>query len=443
MVEVAHRQPSWMGIKVKDLALFALAVQNAAVIMFVRYSRTMPPVGGQRYFSSTAVFLTEMIKFALCLTIALYDVSRNLPPTSSVLSLFKVLSGAVFTGDSWKLAIPAIIFTLQNSLQYIALSHLDAPTAQITYQLKLAFTAIFGILAFRKPLSLRNWAMLGLLMLGVAVTYIPSADPTGFSFAKEVHARRSITKSLARDTVDFTKRSATYEGIQEDEGLEHPPVYASLGLLAALGSCCLSGLAGVILERIFKDSKSPSSLWVRNIQLSFYSLFPALFIGVIFIDGEEVAKVGVFQGYNWVVWTTIGLQALGGVLVAICVFYADNLAKTTATSISVILTIVASVLFFDFPVTTKLLVGAILSVIAANLFKGKDRSRPPPIKIAKYESTTIDRRPSIIAGEQDPNTLPLPTALQTEEARSTSRPSSPRGHSRGPQGKGKSPKRSA
>ena len=70
---------------------------------------------------------------------------------------------------------------------------------------------------------------------------------------------------------------------------------------------------------------APVSVWVRNVQLSFYSLWPALFLGVLFMDGEYLAKTGFFTGFNWVVWVVIALQAAGGVLVALTVDMAELL----------------------------------------------------------------------------------------------------------------------
>jgi UDP-sugar transporter A1/2/3 len=99
----------------------------------------MPLVDGHRYLASTAVFLNEVIKLAVSLTIALYDVSQTLPPSTPATVLFEQLYNAVFSGDGWKLAIPATLYTLQNSLQYVAVSNLDAVHFQILYQLKVRF----------------------------------------------------------------------------------------------------------------------------------------------------------------------------------------------------------------------------------------------------------------------------------------------------------------
>jgi len=127
---------------------------------------------------------------------------------------------------------------------------------------------------------------------------------------------------------------------------------ASLGLVAVIIACMISGLAGVYFEKVLKDSNSNASLWVRNVQLSFYSLFPAFFLGVVFKDGAEIAKSGFFTGYNGAVWTAITFQALGGIIVALVVNYADNIAKNFATSISIVISFVASVYLFDLSITT-------------------------------------------------------------------------------------------
>jgi UDP-galactose transporter len=148
-------------------------------------------------------------------------------------------------------------------------------------------------------------------------------------------------------------RSASYEGIHADDAAQVPHMDRRIGLLAVLVACALSGLAGVTFEKILKDSTSAknTTLWVRNCQLSFWSLFPSLFLGVIWKEGDAIARTGFFAGYNWVVWTAILFQAAGGVIVALVINYADNIAKNFATSVSIVLSCVASAYFFDFQVT--------------------------------------------------------------------------------------------
>jgi UDP-galactose transporter len=321
----------------------------------------MPLVGSQRYFTSTAVLLNEVLKLCLSLTISLYEISASLSPATPATTMFRSLGSSVFSGDSWKLAVPALLYTVQNSLQYIAVSNLDAATFQVTYQLKILTTALFSVTMLGRSLSLRKWLALVLLMAGVAIVQIPTtAHPAADAKPKGVHSHHlmsrgteSLQKLASLAVTQLTRRSATYEGIEEDVAKQHHQLNSSIGLTAVIVACLLSGLAGVYFEKVLKDTGSGASVWIRNVQLSFYSLFPALFIGVIFKDGSQIATHGFFAGYNWVVWTAVVFQAWGGLVVALVVNYADNIAKNFATSISIIISALVSVYFFDFKLSAS------------------------------------------------------------------------------------------
>lgn len=97
----------------------------------------MPPTSEHRYFTSTAVLLNEVIKLALATTFAIYEVSRNLAPQTPATVLFEQIYRSVFSGDGWKLAIPATLYTFENTLQYVALGNLDPVHFQVLYQLKV------------------------------------------------------------------------------------------------------------------------------------------------------------------------------------------------------------------------------------------------------------------------------------------------------------------
>ena len=99
----------------------------------------MPPNGDHRYFTSTAVFLNEVVKLAISLTFAIYEVSSTLAPQTPATVLFEQIYNSVFSGDGLKLAIPAMLYTLQNTLQYVALGNLDAVHFQILYQLRVRY----------------------------------------------------------------------------------------------------------------------------------------------------------------------------------------------------------------------------------------------------------------------------------------------------------------
>ncbi|CAN8097945.1 unnamed protein product [Discula destructiva] len=451
--------PTLFGLPMKQASLLTLTFQNSALILIMHYSRVMPPTSDRRYFTSTAVLLNEVLKLALSTTFAIYEVSRNLAPQTPATVLFEQIYRSVFSGDSWKLAIPATLYTLENTLQYVALGNLDPVHFQVLYQLKILTTAVFSVLLLRRSLNAKRWASVVLLTLGVAIVSLPSGseqpslvvhDTSDHFFPRSAHelgqaanGAVDVARELTRRALDsfsagarsVVKRSATYEGIDADMD-PGPKMNYSIGLTAVLIAAVVSGLTGVYFEKVLKDS--PVSVWTRNMQLSLYSLFPALLFGVILKDGEDIAAHGFFEGYNSVVWTAIVFQAIGGVLTSLCINYADNIAKNFATSISIIISFIFSLWFFGFEVSVPFILGTIMVLFATWLYSGPDRkrSRPAPIHIVNFEKTVVGKTPRTSSPNYPAGLLnPLDSAGL---GLSTSRPSTPlRHHSRVGSARGK------
>lgn len=140
-----------------------------------------------------------------------------------------------------------------------------------------------------------------------------------------------------------------------------PVMNYSVGLAAVLSAAVVSGWTGVYFEKVLKESNTHVSVWTRNVQLSFCSLFSALIFGVVFVDGEEVAKNGFFIGYNSTVWAVIVFQALGGIIVSMVINYADNISKNFATSISIITSLIVSLLFSDLKLSLNVRLHSLIS----------------------------------------------------------------------------------
>ena len=62
--------------------------------------------------------------------------------------------------DTLKVAVPALCYTVQNNLQFIAASHLEAALLQLLYQTKTLSTAIFGVVILSKSLRCNQWLAL-------------------------------------------------------------------------------------------------------------------------------------------------------------------------------------------------------------------------------------------------------------------------------------------
>ncbi|PTB38505.1 hypothetical protein M441DRAFT_59782 [Trichoderma asperellum CBS 433.97] len=396
------------GSSGKPISLILLTVQNSAFILIMHFSRIMPPAGDHRYFPSTAVFLHEVIKLAVSLTLALYEASKTLAPSTPATVLFEQIYNAMFSADGWKLIIPGVFYTLQNILQYVAIENLDAVHFQVLYQLKILTTALFSVYLLSRPLGFKRWLALIVLTLGVSIvslpgstttTDVPSADSLllhGMPDHFFPRSRHELGHAVLDDApAHLTRRSATYEGIDNDLHSLEPPMNYSVGVTAVLIAAAVSGLTGVYFEKILKENSSQASVWIRNLQLSFYSMIAALFGGVMWQDGAGIREHGFFEGYNAIVWATVILQAAGGLLASLVIRDADNIIKNFATSISIILSFLVSVWVFEFKVTFTFLLGTVLVLLATYMYSVSEevplRGRPPAIRVAKFEKPAIEQ----------------------------------------------------
>ncbi|XP_057714388.1 solute carrier family 35 member A3b [Corythoichthys intestinalis] len=313
----------------KYLSLGVLVLQTTSLVLTMRYSRTLTEVG-PRYLASSAVVFAEAIKILVCAVLVFVENNYSARATRQLLK-DEIVSKPL---ETVKLAIPAGIYTLQNNLLYVALSNLDAATYQVTYQLKILTTALFSVSMLGRRLGMYQWLALILLMAGVTLVQWPTAP-------------------------------------QEDSEMKALSASAQfVGLMAVLTACLSSGFAGVYFEKILKETKQ--SVWLRNIQLG---LFGFIFgtLGMMAYDGQRVRQYGIFQGYNTITCVVVCLQALGGLVVAVVIKYADNILKGFATSMSIILSaLISYFLLGDFNPSRIFFSGAAL-VITATFLYGYER----------------------------------------------------------------------
>ncbi|KAJ9615377.1 UDP-galactose transporter Gms1 [Cladophialophora chaetospira] len=355
------------GVPTKYVSLLTLVVQNSSLVLMMRYSRILP---GPRYLSSTAVVLSEVLKCLICLAIHINEQRHQLrysqlptlsddasPPPSQAGYGLRQLWSDIFSVKSgfFKLLVPAVLYTLQNNLQFVAATNLDAATFQVTYQCKILTTALFAVLMLGQSLSAKKWLSLVILTAGVACVQIPSS------------------------TANVSAQQGNY----------------MVGIIAVAIACVCSGFAGVYFEKVLKNGQS-SSIWVRNIQLSVGCLAIALF-GAFVWDGQAIREQGFFQGYNPVVVATICIQAAGGLIVAMVIKYADNILKGFATSLSIILSTVASIFIFNFVPTIYFLLGSILVFLATYLYSMPDA----PESTEAIESDMPEKHPMLLVEDYD------------------------------------------
>eukprot|EP01087_Luapelamoeba_hula_P007891 TRINITY_DN1940_c0_g1_i1.p1 TRINITY_DN1940_c0_g1~~TRINITY_DN1940_c0_g1_i1.p1 ORF type:complete len:339 (-),score=37.96 TRINITY_DN1940_c0_g1_i1:7-1023(-) len=316
----------------KYCSLAVLVVQNCSQMLLMRYSLTK----GAPYLASTAVVVAEVMKLLCSLVLVYKEEGWNFNAT------VKILRDQIWNVplDTLKVGIPAFLYTIQNNLLYVASTHLDAATMQVTYQLKILTTALFSVSMLGTRLNSSKWLALVFLVIGVALVQMPTS-------------------------------SAPVEIVEENSG--QVPFF---GLVAVLSACMLSGFAGVYFEKILK--KTVVSVWVRNIQLGSFGALLSL-LTAFAKDGDAIQENGFFQNYDYWTWTVITDVAVGGLVVAVVVKYADNISKGFATSLSVVMSTVISIMFLGFQLTETFTLGAAIVIAATILYSRDVKQGSPPI----------------------------------------------------------------
>ena len=126
-------------VLIKYGALFLLVAQMVGLVLLMRVSRTSHVEGQPMYLASTAVFVMELMKCAICCCVIAYQSNNSLASELNT----HVLQAPT---EMAKLSIPSFMYTIQNNLLYFALSNLDAATYQVCYQLKILTTAVFSMI---------------------------------------------------------------------------------------------------------------------------------------------------------------------------------------------------------------------------------------------------------------------------------------------------------
>lgn len=219
--------------------------------------------------------------------------------------------------------VPALLYTIQNIFMYVAISNLDAGIFQICTRMKILITALLSVFILGKRLRFLQWVSLFLLVVGVVIIKgVSGGQPTSNS--------------------NF-----------------------AVGFVAVLISSTSSGLAGVFMEKMFKDKKL--TVWNRNFWLAVWS-FLVGFITAVYKNPNIIYPSEFFKNYTIWAWIAIFLLAVGGLVIGLVLKYADNILKAFAGSASILLSTLLSVVLFHTKITIRFGIGACIVMVAVVLY---------------------------------------------------------------------------
>uniref|UniRef100_A0A915EF51 UDP-galactose transporter n=1 Tax=Ditylenchus dipsaci TaxID=166011 RepID=A0A915EF51_9BILA len=139
--------------------------------IMVRYTRSTTPVD-KLYASSSIVFLAESLKTVVTIFFLLRESNFSMQRTKEVLRV--EYFGKPY--EMLKMSVPSIAYAIQNNLDFIALSNLEAGVYQVTSQLKIVSTAIFMMIFLGRSFSVKRWIAIMLLFAGVAAVQMDKLE---------------------------------------------------------------------------------------------------------------------------------------------------------------------------------------------------------------------------------------------------------------------------
>jgi len=295
--------------------LVLLALLNCSKNLLSRFvmARNTP-----KFLLSAAVIGSELTKLIMSI---LYIVLVERRSFASILD---------FLQKDWRNTIlllgPATSYSIQQTLEYVALANIDVALFSVLVQSKLLFTALFAVLLLRKKLRKAQVISLVILTIGVILCNL---------------------KDGSEDEMENQHRVK--------------------GIMATLGVASCSGVSSVYTEKVIKKHRKKSvsqfSLAYMQVQLASASLFMIGSYAVV-KDFSAIRQGGLWQNFDMGVIAATVNTGIGGLSVAAVLKYADSVIKCYATAVSVILSGILSVIIFGTTLSNAYFLG-IVNVISS------------------------------------------------------------------------------
>jgi UDP-galactose transporter len=230
---------------------------------------------------------------------------------------------------------------------YMMWPSLSAPLFQVLYQMKLLTTAFVSVLILQRRYSISQWISLIFLTLGAIIAITANDDGSNGQDIYDVNSKYFI------------------------------------GILVVIIACFCSAFAGVIFEKLLKKGSDENeanqnpfyrrnpSMWMRNVQLGTFSFFFAIlqFVYTLLSDqGGQNTGQPFLSGFSYLVWILVLLRATCGILVAVIIKNMDNVVKSIASSISVLVGCILSLFLFGTKLQGSFWVGAVIVVGSSFIF---------------------------------------------------------------------------
>ena len=341
--------------------LLLLAFQNCSKNILLRFVMKEHP----KFLTSAAILGVEGVKLVLSL---LYIVLIERRPVASAVTFMKQ-----DRRNSLLMVVPATLYSIQMTLEYMALGNIDAAVFSVLVQTKLLATAGCSVFIMGKRIRKVQLISLVLLMIGVMLCNMKDFGNTessensrkgiiatlGISVCSgfaSVYTEKVIKAKRNIYSVDNDKLPSHDQPSKEKYGLAYTQVQLAVVSLVIMGFYCACAERDQILEK---------GLWYGFNGPAFVSIFVSAIGGLIVAAGNLVTQVQCFTNVR------LSHARLLNCVVPVLKF-ADSVLKGYATAISVVLTGVLSMIFFGTHLNVVYFLGIGNVICSVFLYDAKD-----------------------------------------------------------------------
>ena len=328
-----------------------LPISLGSLLIIVNVSSTIfaqlaaKPDGSFGVDETVAVFVGELTKLLLAIALAARAyLSRNRHGDAEHFSVTRTVV--------IKMSLPALLYAVTNVLWYVAIGLLGSTKFQLYCNIKVIITAVCYRVIIKRRMTVLQWICLLLLTTGLVVASLGS-----------VHS-----PDAALNTGEGSI-SLIIRGIS----------------IVVLQSIC-SALAGVYFECTLKTEKLHPLM--QNMIL--YSWTCLICLAKVTFTGRPTGTTTTFlEGFTATLWASTFFSAMYGQVVALVLYYCDNIVKVFANAATVCVAALADSVLFSKAMDIHVWIAGVIIATSTIVFYVK------PDSLSAFDSDVIFAMPSV------------------------------------------------
>lgn len=344
--------------------------------------------------------LAEALKLLFCLIMSVRVIVRERRSCRDL-----GFSSATSLLASFKWAIPAFLYFLDNIIIFYVMTYLQPAMAVLFSNFVILTTAVLFRIVLKRRLSWVQWASLIILFLSiVSLTMGSGGNQHPISAPGGIHANPLSTPSnscvLYTQLLEQMKNSSaggSWASVLPAQEWRNKIVGKlrtfGVGHILLILQCFISAMANIYNEKILKEGDQlTESIFIQNSKLYVFGL---IFNGLTLGLGSEARGItihcGLLYGHNAYSLGLVLVTAALGLSVAFILKFRDNMFHVLTGQITTVLVTALSLFLFDFRPSLDFFLQAPMVLLAIFIYNA---SRPKDL-----EYTLQQEKLRVINGE--------------------------------------------